>query len=136
MTKILCCTACEARLTPALTVMSSKAPGIVPPEQVRGKPLIAHGFAFKSWEPIEKSFADEPALLEFVPQHWLNPDDLAQTVGNTRKKDRLSGCCGIAGIGGPNQICGCGAEIGTLRTDCWTPHLFVPDPAHTNWIEE
>lgn len=134
--KILCCGACEARLTPALTLVSSKAPGVVAPEQEPGKPLVARGIAYKSWEPIERSFGNVPSLLEFVPQYWLNPDDLTDAVRITRNKDRLGGCCGLGGLGGPNQICRCGAEVGTLRTDCWTPHLFVPDPANTNWIEE
>lgn len=136
MKKILCCKACEARLTPALTLVSSKAPGIIPPEQEEGKPLTPRGTVFKSWEPIERSHGDQTALLEFAPQYWLNPEDIDETVRNTRDPHRLNGCCGLDGCDGPNQICGCGAQIGTLRTDCWTPHLFVPDPTTTNWIEE
>jgi hypothetical protein len=134
--KILCCGACVARLTSALTLVSSKAPGVVAPEQEPGKPLVARGIAYKSWEPIERSFGNMPSLLEFVPQYWLNPDDLTEAVRETRNGDRLGGCCGLAGCNGLNQACRCGTEVGTLRTDCWTPHLFVPDPANTNWIEE
>lgn len=136
MKKILCCAACEARLTPALMVVSSKVPGIVPPEQEYGKPLVARGSAFKSWEPIERSYCDGPALLEFVPQYWLNPEDLDGNVRNTRDVRRLHGCCGLDGCDGLNQVCQCGAEVGTLRTDCWTPHLFIPDPVNVNWIKE
>ncbi|UKK86148.1 hypothetical protein L7H23_08645 [Sphingopyxis sp. BSN-002] len=136
MKKVLCCSACGARLTHALTIVSSKTPGVVPPEHEDRAPLTPRGAAFKSWEPIERSFADKPASLEYAPQYWLNPDDLDGQVRDTPDARRLNGCCGLDGCDGPNQVCRCGAEVGTLRTDCWTPHVFVPDPANTNWIEE
>lgn len=136
MKQILCCAACNARLTPALTVVSSKTPGAIPPEHEDGKPLTPPGAAFKSWEPIERSYGDQPAPLEFAPQYWLNPEDLDGNVHNTRDARRLNGCCGLDGCDGPNQIGRCGTEVGTLRTDCWTPLVFIPDPGKTNWIEE
>lgn len=136
MKQILCCAACEARLTPPLSIVSGKAPGVIPPEYEEGKPLTPRGIAFKRWEAIERSYSDVPALLEFVPQYWLNPDDLTEAVRETRNARRLNGCCGLDGCDGPNQICQCGSDVGTLRTDCWTPRVFVPDPHHTNWITE
>ena len=136
MKQILCCSACEARLTSALTLVSSKAPGVILPEQKDGKSPTPRGTAFKSWEPIERSCSDQPALLEFVPQYWLHPEDLDGNIRNIRDARRLNGCCGLDGCDGPNQVCRCGAAVGTLRTDCWTLHLFVPDPTTTNWIEE
>jgi hypothetical protein len=34
---------------------------------------------------------------------------------------RLVGCCGIAGQDGPNLVCGgCGVEVATRESDCWT----------------
>jgi hypothetical protein len=134
--QILRCVACEAALTVPLTIVSGKTPGVEQPEHKDGEPLTAAGIAFKSWEAIEHSFGNLPALLEFVPQFWLNPDDLTAVVRNTRDGRRLSGCCGLAGCDGPNQLCRCGAEIGTLRTDCWTPCVFIPAPEATEWNEE
>lgn len=33
---------------------------------------------------------------------------------------RLNGCCALDGHDGPNQVCaGCGAEVATLKNDCW-----------------
>jgi hypothetical protein len=134
--QILCCAACGATLTPALTVVSSKTPGVILREHEDGKPLTPRGSVFKSWEPIERSYGDEPALLEFAPQYWLNPEDLDGEVRNTPDVRRLNGCCGLDGCDGPNQVCQCGADVGTLRTDCWTPLVFIPDPGSINWIEE
>lgn len=136
MKRILCCAACGTRLTHALTIVSSKVPGVESPEHEDGKPLTPCGAAFKSWEPIERSYGNEPALLEFAPQYWLNPEDLNGKVCNTSNARRLNGCCGLDGCDGPNQVCQCGADVGTLRTDCWTPLVFIPDPRSTNWIEE
>ena len=136
MKQILRCVACEAALTVPLTIVSGKAPGVVRPEHEDRKPLTVAGVGFKSWEAIEHSPDDTPALLEFIPQFWLNPDDLTDAVRDTRNERRLGGCCGIAGCDGPNQICRCGADIGTLRTDCWTPRVFIPVPEATEWNEE
>ncbi|QNQ12128.1 hypothetical protein H3Z74_19650 [Sphingomonas alpina] len=91
------------------------------------------GIAFKSYAPITRSYGDEREPLDFIPQYWINPDDLTDAVGNTRNSRRLSGCCGLAGSNGPNQVCRCGAEIGTLRTDCWSPRIFIPEPGQTWW---
>ncbi|NLU66175.1 hypothetical protein [Streptomyces sp. HNM0574] len=40
----------------------------------------------------------------------------------TADRRRRNGCCGLDGCDGPNLLCaGCGAEIATRRSDCWTP---------------
>lgn len=88
---------------------------------------------YKSYSPILRSYGSEPAPLDFVPQFWLHPDDLLPTVRPTKDVHRLGGCCGIAGQSGPNQLCGCGAEIGTLQDDCFTPRIFIPEPDATRW---
>ena len=133
MKKALFCTACGAGLTGPLTIHSGKDPKVAAPEQRAKEPMMPAGEVFKSYEPIERSYGEEPALLEFTPQHWLNPADVAEAVRMTSCVKRLGGCCGEAGSNGPNQVCRCGAFVGTLRTDCWTPHLFIPDPAATEW---
>lgn len=136
MRKKLHCAACGTALTLPIAILSGKDPAVTPPEMEDGKPMTPVGVAFKSYEPIERSFSDTPALLEFVPQYWLNPDDLTEVVRMTENMRRLNGCCGLDGCDGPNQLCGCGAEVGTLRTDCWTPRVFIPAPTVTEWREE
>ena len=133
MDKALFCTACGARLTGPLAIRSGKDPTVAAPEHRVKEPLIEAGAVFKSYEPIERSCAREPALLEFTPQYWLNPADVREAVTMTRWTKRLGGCCGEAGANGPNQLCRCGAFVGTLRSDCWSPHVFIPDPAATEW---
>ena len=133
MEKALFCQACGAQLTRPLLLRSGKDPSVSKPVHADRQPLTPAGEAYKSYEPIMRSFGDEPATLEFTPQHWLNPADLTEAVGATGTTDRLSGCCGVAGIDGPNQVCRCGAEIGTLQDDCWTAKVFIPEPAATEW---
>lgn len=136
MKKILGCQNCGAHLTGPLMIVSGKAPDAIIPEHMDAQPLTEVGVAFKSYEPIELSYGDRPALLEFAPQYWLNPDDLTDAVRLTKNAGRLNGCCGLDGCDGPNQLCRCGVEVGTLRTDCWTPRVFIPAPDATHWIEE
>jgi hypothetical protein len=136
MKKSLACRACDARLTAPLTILSGKDPSVTAPEFRDREPFTEPGTVFKSYEPLVRSFRNEPAPLEFVPQVWINPDDLTDVVRLTKNRRRLRGCCGISGLNGPNQLCACGAEIGTLQTDCFTPLVFVAEPDATDWIEE
>ncbi|RYG27214.1 MAG: hypothetical protein EON93_20955, partial [Burkholderiales bacterium] len=96
MRKTLHCAACDAPLTRALTIRSGKDPAVSEPVHEDGRPLTEPGEAFKAWEPIERSYGDSPAPLEFTPQYWLNPEDLTEAVRLTRDHRRLSGCCGLA----------------------------------------
>jgi hypothetical protein len=135
MKKALFCTGCGAQLTSALTIRSGKDPKVAKPEWGDRQPLTPPGEAFKSYEPMDRSYSDEPAPLEFVPQYWVNPADVGDKVRMTKRRERLGGCCGESGTKGPNQNCGCGAQVGTLRADCWTPHVFIPNPDATEWRE-
>lgn len=136
MRKTLHCVACDAPLSLALDIRSGKDPSVSEPVHDDGKPLTEAGVAFKAWEPIERTLGGGRGLLEFTPQYWLNPADLIEAVRLTGDQRRLGGCCGLAGTDGPNQLCRCGAEIGTLRTDCWTPLVFIPQPDATSWEEK
>jgi hypothetical protein len=117
-------------------VRSGADPAVPPPEYIDQRPLTANGTVLDSYEPL-LGLRDWPAPDEpgFVPQCWINPDDVARTVRNTRIRKRLQGCCGPSGTEGLNQICLCGAEVGTLINDCWTPQVFIPDPLRTAWLE-
>ncbi|MGY4395622.1 hypothetical protein ACVWZA_000783 [Sphingomonas sp. UYAg733] len=136
MNKTLHCTACGAQLTTSLTILSRKDPAVTQPIFEDGKPLSEPGSCFKSYEPIERSLSGDPVPLDFIPQYWLNPDDLTKAVKMTADGRRLNGCCGPAGSNGPNQKCQCGAEVGTLQADCWTSRVFIPQPDTTLWTEE
>ncbi len=141
MGKILTCRACRADLSGMLTILSTKDPAVTVPEYRNGEPFGPPGVAYKSWKPLAKAFDGPPVSLGFVPQFWLNPADVAGRVRNTTRRCRgelrpLNGCCGIAGLNGPNQQCLCGAGVGTLQSDCFTPHVFVPEPGATEWQNE
>lgn len=136
MRKSLHCAACGAPLTAPLEILSEKDPGVQVPEFDDGKPLTQCGIGFESFEPVLSTVLGDRVALDFTPQYWLNPDDLSPAVRNSDDMTRLNGCCGLDGCNGPNQLCSCGAEIGTLRTDCWTPYMFIPEPTNTTWIDE
>jgi hypothetical protein len=55
----------------------------------------------------------------------LHPDDLPGTALHPDAR-RLVGCCGLAGQDGPNLVCGgCGVEVATKESDCWTDNLVA-----------
>lgn len=133
MRKLLICTACGARLTRPLIVRSGKDPAVAKPRLQDREPPVARGTAFKSYEPMVRSYRGTPEPLEFTPQYWLHPEDVTDAVRQTRDTRRLNGCCGPSGHDGPNQVCRCGAEVGTVQSDCWTAHVFIPEPDATVW---
>ena len=135
MKQILICNACGARLTRALDVRSGKDPSVPSPELIDQQPLTPRGTVYKSYEPLLHTSAETEDPLDLVPQYWVNPDDLCEAVGLTKRRERLNGCCGLDGLDGPNQLCACGAEVGTLQTDCWTPRVFIPERATTTWTK-
>ena len=65
---------------------------------------------------------------EFEPERpgdfIVNLKDLINTK-QTKKTDRLIGCCGPDGMAGYNILCMKGHEVGTERSDCWLPHHAV-----------
>ncbi|MFJ1704714.1 hypothetical protein [Kitasatospora sp. NPDC088346] len=55
----------------------------------------------------------------------LHPEDVRGTAPHP-DDGRRNGCCGLDGLDGPNLVCaGCGADIATEQSDCWTAHLVV-----------
>lgn len=70
---------------------------------------------------------------EGYPENWMNLNDILKEVTLTNIPSRLNGCCGLDGCDGPNRICGCGTEVGTESSDCWTWHMFVPATDNTYW---
>ncbi|MEV6110920.1 hypothetical protein AB0M28_40470, partial [Streptomyces sp. NPDC051940] len=55
----------------------------------------------------------------------LHPDDVPGTALHPDSR-RRAGCCGLAGQDGPNLVCGgCGVEVATKESDCWTDNLVA-----------
>jgi hypothetical protein len=55
----------------------------------------------------------------------FHPDDVPGAVLHPDPR-RVSGCCGLAGQDGPNLVCGgCGVEVATKESDCWTDNLVA-----------
>jgi hypothetical protein len=55
----------------------------------------------------------------------LHPDDLPGSVRHPDAR-RRAGCCGPSGQDGPNLVCGgCGAEVATRESDCWTGNFVT-----------
>lgn len=55
----------------------------------------------------------------------LHPDD---APGTSRHPDlsRRKGCCGLDGQDGPNLVCaGCGVDVATKESDCWTDNCIA-----------
>lgn len=129
------CRECGAALTGELEILSLKDPSIPKPDMADQQAVCLPGTGYKSYEPVQRSFDPKrPAKLEFSPQFWLNPKDVEGATKLTTKAGRLSGCCGLDGCDGPNLVCkNCGAEAGTMQSDCWTPLIFVPEPKNTEF---
>lgn len=125
MLKTLHCTRCQVALSRPVALLSSKAPGVMQPPAVAKQPLLPAGQAFKSWRWLDWFYLEEGHVLAFTPQVWMNLDDLLETVFQTKKIERLGGCCGVSGIDGPTHICRCGSEVGTEQSDCFTPLVFI-----------
>lgn len=135
MRKSLYCGICRIRLSAPLTLVSGKDPRVPQPVFEDRKPIVPPGIGYKSWEATPWIHGELAEPLSFVPQYWLNPSDLTDAVQRSKDRARLAGCCGIAGIGGPNQLCRCRSEIGTLQDDCMMPKVFIPQPDATIWSE-
>ncbi|MET8829266.1 hypothetical protein ABZX40_33115 [Streptomyces sp. NPDC004610] len=55
----------------------------------------------------------------------LHPDDVPGTARHP-EPGRSVGCCGPSGLDGPNLVCaGCGVELATRVSDCWTDNLVA-----------
>lgn len=55
----------------------------------------------------------------------FHSDDVPGTALHSDPR-RISGCCGLAGQDGPNLVCGgCGVDVATKESDCWTDNLVA-----------
>ena len=120
------CGFCDARISRAVVALSRDGATVA---ITPGMPVSRPGTAFYSLVPLEKTSNPETTKLRFSPQLWFNPLDVEDCTELTKDKELLKGCCGISGTRGPNVECAnCGNLVGTLKDDCWTPHIFIPQP--------
>jgi hypothetical protein len=54
--------------------------------------------------------------------------DVAERLVKHADTKRWTGCCGSDGLNGPNLLCACGREVGTIKSDCWMPYAILLDP--------
>jgi hypothetical protein len=133
----LLCGNCGAQLSRPIRIVqhSQQAPADL--NVADGEPLTPAGTGvfshFFFYIVTAQTIADAP--VDFTTQHWLHPIDVlaAEVVTDTA---RLSGCCGLDGLNGPNMRCmACNEDVGTRQSDCWTADVFVPLPSATRWEE-
>ncbi|SEI66063.1 hypothetical protein SAMN05518849_101460 [Sphingobium sp. AP50] len=130
MYKALYCNRCRTRLTSPLDIRPAIESDSMRGLSKDGQDIAPQGVAYLS-DRIAPWLGRYHGPLSFVPQYWLNPNDLADTVSDSADSRLTAGCCGVAGFNGPNQICRCKAVIGTLHDDCMWPSFFIPEPATT-----
>ncbi|MDH7974425.1 hypothetical protein QH494_19725 [Sphingomonas sp. AR_OL41] len=134
MLQMLICRSCGRQLSRPVNLLEEDAPKAPTPTIEDQVPPFAEGIALiVREEPIRTVIVGDPHPLSVTPQAWMNPNDLLKTVRNSNLASRLNGCCGLDGCDGPNQLCVCGAEIGTRLSDCWTMNVFVPLQEATEW---
>lgn len=135
MKQELICRECTKALSVPLTRLEGRDVKHIRPPWTVGEPISEPGLALTLKIPFETiaQLSGSKALLNFTPCHILYPYDLTKYAKFRKRKNLLFGCCGIAGINGPNMICGCGSIIGTIKTDCFTPHVFIPNNETTKW---
>lgn len=136
MPSTLYCAVCRTRLSPSLEIATRPAVDQAPTAFAHGSPVVPTGHAIRSSQPAPWISAACRILMS-VPQHWLNPEDVAAWVRESSDGSGMSGCCGPTGLSGPNQQCRrCRSLVGVLQDDCITPRVFLPDPEKTFWAEQ
>ncbi|MFJ8045568.1 hypothetical protein ACIRBX_34180 [Kitasatospora sp. NPDC096147] len=116
---VFACRACGHTLTEDLRITRRAADTGNPKRRGRTGRLDAPPSA------IEGTYREDAHDGELL----LHPDDVPGTVEHP-DDSRLNGCCGLDGQDGPNLVCaGCGAEVGTRQSDCWTPNRVLLIPA-------
>ncbi|KPC78227.1 hypothetical protein [Streptomyces sp. NRRL S-4] len=150
---IFLCAACSGPLTGDVQLSEMPArpefDGRIGPDGYRRAPsTVARGFYAFDPEPWGAPFVptDEPVpmfpggpsasppdgdgfLMSGGPRNTivLHCDDAPEL--HTDRDGDHSGCCGLHGWNGPNQLCSCGASVGTKISECYTAYELHLDPA-------
>lgn len=114
------CRDCGTRLTPALTQLDAMPSPVQLDDGVGYRPTVPVGFVAVDPDPVSSYQDGGAATPGTVGCYVVNPDDARLLVRHPDPR-RSSGCCGHDGLDGPNRVCpSCGAEVATLRDDCWS----------------
>ena len=117
MEMVFACGACGRALTAPLREL----PAQLPPQTEDGQDFVPRGYFTRS--DGEYFTGTEGRLVV----------SLKDVRGTRHHADlhRLNGCCGLDGLDGPNTVCGCGAVVGTEKSDCWMAHALLLEPGPT-----
>jgi len=137
MLQQLQCARCKAILSKTVEVVPVRKGYRFNPRPAAGESLVPASRCYEMGDipvihvALGGHFTESCDLPLFV----LNPEDIyPKVVSYTSHKERLDGCCGIAGLSGLNRICQCGAEVGTESSDCYLVQGFFANPKTTRWI--
>ncbi|WP_298463949.1 hypothetical protein [uncultured Erythrobacter sp.] len=130
------CKGCGGPITGVIEVESLKDPSVKRPSLKLQQPVAPCGSGYKSrYKSYDPGGWSKQKATDPEPTYWLNPDDVKPY--SKYIKGRCIGCCGIAGLDGPNHQCAkCGAEIGTEESDCYTPYIFITESRNIEFERE
>jgi len=123
------CAECGAQVTAAVRKMPLPEDAPAPYQMEDGRdcpPRVPPGNYAVDPEPSGAPWVPSPDGAGYgVPGGPRNAIVLAPAdVRGLRRvadRGRLNGCCGLDGLDGPNLACaGCGSELATESSDCWT----------------
>ncbi|NSX53750.1 hypothetical protein [Parasulfitobacter algicola] len=133
--KTLICRKCKAKLTDPLIAITTNTEMEKLCRFAVGEPVTPRGrFLLLAEDAIIKHKKMQRETIA-ANEAWIHLSDLSEKVGLTPLTKRLSGCCDISGMDGPNRVCQCGQHVGTQFSDCYEYHAFQPDTKTTKWIE-
>ncbi len=99
----------------------------VPVRERQNREGLCHEMGCDYIEPGVYVVADECFATHADGHLVINLKDAINTKHHWDRR-RLSGCCGIGGMDGPNTLCLNDHEIGAEYSDCWMPHGLAFDP--------
>ena len=114
------CRDCGTSLTPALAQLDAMPSPVQLDDGVGYEPTVPSGFMAVDPHPVSTYQKGGAAKAGTVGCVVVNPDDARRLLRHL-EPGRNNGCCGHDGLDGPNRVCpSCGAEVATLRDDCWS----------------
>jgi len=120
MALMIRCRDCGGTLTPALTPLDEMPAPIQLEDGVGYEPTVPTGYMAVDPDPVSNYQHGGAAERGTSGCIVVNPADARLLVGHPDLR-RSNGCCGHDGLDGPNRTCpSCGAEVATLRDDCWS----------------
>lgn len=104
------CKTCNLPLTNEVKLYEGKSFG-----KADKQPFIQAGFY---------TVSDDGFFSDTKGDIIINVGDMINTIDHT-DEERLTGCCGLAGLDGANKMCVNGHEVATEKSDCWMPRAVI-----------